>query len=102
MSQIKKIRKGNGKQRENGDINVDQLGFAPLPGSPEDMVYCPTIPDDDIFDEVVGVSQTRDAIVQIVRDNEIRRPEFNVERNASGVDVRAAHVAIRLNDRDPN
>ena len=48
------------------------------------------------------VSQTRDAIVQIVRDNEIRRPEFNVERNASGVDVRAAHVAIPLNDRDPN
>ena len=87
---------------ENGDINVDELGFAPLPGSPLDMVYCPTIPDDDIFDEVVGESQTRDAIVQIVTDNEIRRPDFNVERNASGVDVRAAHVAIPLNDRDRN
>ena len=53
---------------------VDDL-IAPLLG----MAYLPVVPNDD-WEEIEGMSYTRAAIVEYLRDNEIRRPQYNLER----------------------
>lgn len=42
--------------------------------------YLPTTPDDFCFD-IAGVSETRNRIVDYIREKKIRRPEYNKIRN---------------------
>ena len=46
-----------------------------------EMVYRPTIPDEEVFQETAGLSFTRDAIVDLIRTREERRPAHNLIRN---------------------
>ena len=69
------------------NIDPNNLGYASMTGTPLGMVYRPVIPDEEIFEEVQGVSITRDAIVQIIKDRQERRPEGNLIRNGRQQEV---------------
>jgi hypothetical protein len=47
--------------------------------APLGMAYLPVVPNDD-WEEIEGMSYTRAAIVDFLRENEIRRPLYNLER----------------------
>ena len=45
------------------------------------MNYHPTLPDGDVFMGVPGVSHTRDALLELIRELDMRRPQHNLLRN---------------------
>ena len=49
---------------------------------PFGMNYHPTIPDGDVFMGVAGVSHTRDALLELIRELDMRHPQNNLLRNA--------------------
>jgi hypothetical protein len=61
-------------------VDVDDLDIVAMPGAPMGMCYLPTMPEDD-FEDIVGVSHTRSAIVQAITTQYIRRPQHNIMRN---------------------
>ena len=46
------------------------------------MNYHPTLPDGDVFMGVAGVSHTRDALLELIRELDMRHPQNNLLRNA--------------------
>ena len=46
------------------------------------MNYHPTLPDGDVFTGVAGVSHTRDVLLELIRELDMRRPQINLLRNA--------------------
>ena len=48
---------------------------------PFGMNYHPTLPDRDVFLGVAGVSHTRDALLELIRELDMRRPQHNLLRN---------------------
>ena len=51
----------------------------PHPNAPLGMTYLPVVPNDE-FEKFNGVSRTREAIVEFIEEQDIRRPMHNVER----------------------
>ena len=49
---------------------------------PFGMNYHPTLPDGDVFMSVAGVSHTRDALLELIHELDMRRPQNNLLRNA--------------------
>ena len=47
------------------------------------MNYHRTLPDGDVFTGVAGVSHTRDALLEIIWELDMRRPHNNLLRNAN-------------------
>ena len=47
------------------------------------MNYHPTLPDEDGFTGVAGVSHTRDALLEVIRELDMRRPHNNLMQNAT-------------------
>ena len=58
---------------------MEELGITPDPSAPFGLSYLPSIPDEE-FEHEVGVSHTRDAIVEAIRDAGHRRPLHNINR----------------------
>ena len=46
------------------------------------MNYHPTLPDGDVLMGVAGVSHTRDALLELIRELDMRRPQENLLPNA--------------------
>ena len=51
--------------------------------APSAMPYLPNIPEDYI--EIQGVSEVRNAIVELVCENQMRRPSHNKQRNIASM-----------------
>ena len=49
------------------------------------MNYHPTLPDEDVFMGVAGVSHTRDALLEVIWELDMRHPHINLMRNATFV-----------------
>ena len=49
--------------------------------TPLGMNYQPTLPDEDVFTCVAGVSHTRDALLKVVQELDMRQPHTNAECN---------------------
>ena len=77
----------NDTEQNGENVDPNRLGYTSLNNSPLDMVYCPTIPDEDIFEEIQGESNTRDAIVHLIHERKERRPAHNIIRNARDGEV---------------
>ena len=45
------------------------------------MTYHPTLPDGDVFMGVAGISRTRDALLELICELDMRRPRKNLLRN---------------------
>ena len=50
--------------------------------TPLRMNYHPTLPDEDVFSCVAGVSHTRDALLEVVWELDMRQPHNNLMWNA--------------------
>lgn len=61
----------------NGDDLTSACRIAPMEGSPLGWGYLPTV---EQLETIPGTSRTRDAILQHVAQNGLRRPAANVER----------------------
>ena len=48
---------------------------------PFGMNYHPTLPDGDVLMGVAGVSHTRDALLELIHELDMRRPQNNLLRN---------------------
>ena len=46
------------------------------------MNYHPTLPDGDVFMGVAGISHTRDVLLELICELDMRRPRKNLLRNA--------------------
>ena len=46
------------------------------------MNYHPTLPDGDVLTGVAGISHTRDALLELIRELDMRHPQNNLLRNA--------------------
>ena len=53
--------------------------------TPLGMNYHPTLPDEDVFTGVAGVSHTRDALLEVIRELDMRCPHNNLMQNATFV-----------------
>ena len=56
--------------------------IVPMPNGPQEMGYLPTMleDEDEEFEKIDGTSETRTAIVDEIKRQGIRRPEFNIQR----------------------
>ena len=61
-------------------VDVDNLEFITLASASLGMCYLPTITDED-FEDTVGVSHTRDSLVEVINTHMMRRPFHNLLRN---------------------
>jgi len=59
--------------------NDDLDNIEPHPNAPLGMTYLPVGPNDE-FEKFNGISRTREAIVEFIEEQDIRRPMHNVER----------------------
>ena len=50
--------------------------------TPLGMNYHPTLLDEDVFMCVAGVSHTRDALLEVIRERDMRHPNNNLMWNA--------------------
>ena len=57
---------------------IDSMTLSPDPSAPLEMSYLPVVPD-ELFEVSPGVSHTREAIVEFLRESDILRPVHNVE-----------------------
>ena len=56
---------------------IEALRITPNSDAPLGMPFLPVVPDDD-FEAFPGISRTREAIVEHMRDHNIRRPLHNI------------------------
>ena len=56
--------------------------IVPMNNGPQEMGYLPTMleDEDEEFEKIDGTSETRTAIVDEIKRQGIRRPEFNIQR----------------------
>ena len=62
----------------------DQI--VPLENGPQGMGYLPTMLEDEEFEKIDGTSQTRNAIVDEIKRQGIRRPNYNIQRKTAETD----------------
>ena len=72
---------------------IDGMNLSPDPNAPLEMSYLPVVPD-DMFEVYLGVSHTREAIVEFLRENDILRPVHNVERKKR--ELAASNTALTV------
>ena len=60
--------------------DVDGVDMVPNPSSPLDMVYTPCMLEED-YEQMEGVSYTREALVEYLFENGYKRPLYNLRRN---------------------
>ena len=53
--------------------------------TPLGIKYHPTLRDEGVFMGVAGVSHTRDALLEVVQELDMRRPHNNIMQNATFV-----------------
>ena len=53
--------------------------------TPLGMNYHPTLPDEDVFMGIAGVSHTRDALLEVIQELNMRCPHNNLMQNATFV-----------------
>ena len=72
------------------DDEFESFDLPPFNNAPFDMSYLPIVPDADfeIYDEV---TYTRDGIVHAIREQDISRPSYNIERRKN--ELRAIQLA---------
>jgi len=58
---------------------MESLSITPNPSAPLGMSYLPVVPNEE-FVPYSGISYTREAIVEHIREYDIRRPKHNIER----------------------
>ena len=78
--------------------DADRLEIRADPSAPFGMSYLPVIPD-STFQVYEGTSQTRNGIVNFIRENEIGRPLHNIERKKRENDFFCSESG-RLIDRE--
>jgi hypothetical protein len=61
------------------DDEMEALHITPNSDAPLGMSYLPVIPDEE-FEAFPGISRTREAIVEHIREHDIRRPLHNIVR----------------------
>lgn len=64
---------------EDGPFEAKADDVVPHPSAPLGLGYLPVVPD-ETFEVYNGVSRTREAIVEFLREKDIRRPLHNIER----------------------
>ena len=52
--------------------------------TPFGMNYHPTLPDGDVFTGVAGISHTRDTLLELIRELDMRRPHLSYKRCVAG------------------
>ena len=59
-----------------------------MENGPQEMGYLPTMleDEDEEFEKIDGMSETRIAIVDEIKRQGIRRPNYNVQRNIAETD----------------
>jgi hypothetical protein len=77
---------------------IDRLQITPNTAAPLGMSYLPVVPDEN-FVSVTGVSYTREAIVDYLREHEISRPLYNIERKRA--QLQEERDAVAQNIRQP-
>ena len=78
----------------DNDMPIDSINeeadhlIIPLPNAPSNMGYLPVMfeEDDDTFEKVDGVSETQKAILDVIRQQGITRPQYNLDRNTAQLD----------------
>ena len=62
--------------------------IVPMPNGPQEMGYLPTMleDEDEEFEKIDGTSETRTAIVDEIKRQGIRRPDFNIQRKITEKD----------------
>ncbi len=75
---------------ESDDDELD-LDITPLPTAPLGMTYMPQLPD-DTFEMHIGVSHTRNAIVEELSEEDIGRPMSNLIRKRE--ELRKQHTSL--------
>jgi hypothetical protein len=59
--------------------------IVPLENGPQEMGYLPTMleDEDEEFEKIDSISETRNAIVDEIKRQEIRRPNYNIQRKTA-------------------
>ena len=68
-----------GNTFENVQEEMDDMALVPHSAAPLGMSYLPVVPSDE-FQHYRGISHTCEAIVDHIREFDIRRPMHNIER----------------------
>ena len=65
---------------------VDDL-IIPMSNAPSNMGYLPVMleEDDETFEKVDGVSETQKAILDVIKQQGITRPQYNLDRNTAQI-----------------
>ena len=85
-------------QRFNsGSDEWDSMHFAPDHSAPLGMTYLPIVPNDE-FEEMPGISYTRDAIVEHLQEHGICRPLHNIEHKRR--ELEEENEAANQNERN--
>lgn len=81
---------------DDSDGEEDLLEIVPHPSAPLGMSYMPQLPD-DTFDTYQGVSFTRQTIVDQLRERNVRRPLYNIQRKIDEMNfkTKSGHVIDR-------
>ena len=80
----------NNQQSTSFEVDVDNFGetiydqeIQRETSTPSNMTFYPNLVDDNFQEQVKGISVTREFIVEIIKENEYKRPQHNLERNRS-------------------
>jgi hypothetical protein len=71
---------------DNIEEEMDDMALVPHSAAPLGMTYLPVVPNDE-FQCYPGISRTREAILDHIREFDIRRPMHNIERKKREVEV---------------
>ena len=64
--------------------------------TPLGMNYHPTLPDEDVFTCVAGVSHTRDTLLEVIQELDMRQPHNNIMWNATFVSRNGTSIDTAL------
>ena len=68
---------------------MQSMNISPHSSAPLGMSYLPVVPD-DAFEAIPGLSHTRQAIVEHLREHEIGRPAHNIQRRKEEMEAERA------------
>jgi hypothetical protein len=81
------------KQYRTVEEEFDSMNLLPDPIAPLELSYLPVIPD-EIFEVYPGISHTREAIVEFLRESDTLRPVHNVARKKR--ELAASNAALTV------
>jgi hypothetical protein len=81
------------KQYCTVEEEFDSMNLLPDPIAPLELSYLPVIPD-EIFEVYPGISHTREAIVEFLRESDTLRPVHNVARKKR--ELAASNAALTV------